>query len=99
MKATWAQKKLGPYLVQRNIVMLHCTNLFIQQKPRGTDMQTQWAIQAAKNQFSKVVASAVQGTPQVVTKRGIPVAVVVSAEQFDALSGKSRPGNGFAKWK
>jgi len=61
-------------------------------------MQTQWAIQNAKNQFSKVVDTALLGTPQVVTRRGIPVVVVVSAEQFSLLTNKDQADNGFARF-
>jgi prevent-host-death family protein len=61
-------------------------------------MQTQWAIQNAKNQFSKAVDTALQGTPQIVTRRGVPVVVVVSAEQYGLLAKKEEPGNSFAKF-
>ena len=60
-------------------------------------MQTQWPLQDAKNQFSKVVDSALQGTPQVVTRRGVPVVVVVAAEQYDLLTQKEQADNGFAR--
>jgi len=59
-------------------------------------MQTQWPLQDAKNKFSQVVDSALQGTPQVVTRRGVPVVVVVAAEQYDLLTQKEQTGNGFA---
>ena len=61
-------------------------------------MQTYWAIQNAKNQFSKVVDTALQGTPQVVTRRGIPVVVVVSADQYNLLAKKEQTNNGFARF-
>jgi len=60
-------------------------------------MQTQWPLQDAKNQFSKVVDSALQGTPQVVTRRGVPVVVVLAAEQYDLLTQKEQAENGFAR--
>jgi len=59
-------------------------------------MQTQWPLQDAKNRFSKVVDNALQGNPQVVTRRGIPVVVVVAAEQYDLLIQKKQADNGFA---
>lgn len=47
-----------------------------------------WPLQDAKNQFSKVVRRAREEGPQVVTLRGVPAAVVLSAEEYAAL----RPG-------
>ena len=61
-------------------------------------MQTRWPIQNAKNQFSKVVDIALQGTPQVVTRRGVPVVVVVAAEQYALLTQKEHTDNGFARF-
>ena len=61
-------------------------------------MQTQWPIQNAKNQFSKVVDIALQGTPQVVTRRGVPVVVVVAADQYNLLTQKEQADNGFARF-
>jgi len=61
-------------------------------------MQTQWRLQDAKNKFSEVVDNALQGTPQVVTRRGVPVVVVVAAEQFDLLIQKDLTDNGFANF-
>jgi prevent-host-death family protein len=55
-------------------------------------------MQDAKNKFSKVVDIALQGTPQVVTRRGVPVVVVVAAEQFNFLTSKDHADNGFAKF-
>jgi len=61
-------------------------------------MQTQWPLQDAKNQFSKVVDSALQGSPQVVTRRGVPVVVVVAADQYNVLTQKEQADNGFANF-
>lgn len=61
-------------------------------------MQTQWPLQDAKNQFSKVVDSALQGAPQVVTRRGVPVVVVVAADQYNILIQKDQDDNGFANF-
>lgn len=44
-----------------------------------------WTLQDAKNQFSAVVAAALAGQPQRVTRRGREAVVVVSAAQFDRL--------------
>lgn len=51
-------------------------------------MQT-WQMQTAKARFSDVVRSAKQDGPQDITVHGKSVAVVVSREMFDRLSGNS----------
>jgi prevent-host-death family protein len=45
-----------------------------------------WTLQDAKNRFSAVVEAALAGTPQLVTRRGRLVSVVLSAEAFERLS-------------
>lgn len=49
-----------------------------------------WHLQDAKNQFSKLVQKARDEGPQVVTVRGQRAAVVLSAADYDELSG-NRP--------
>jgi prevent-host-death family protein len=49
-----------------------------------------WHLQDAKNNFSKVVQRARTEGPQTVTLRGQRAAVVLSAEDYDRLSGKKR---------
>jgi prevent-host-death family protein len=49
-----------------------------------------WSLQDAKAKFSAVVAAAERGTPQLVTKRGRPAVVVVAADAYDLLRGRSR---------
>lgn len=44
-----------------------------------------WALQDAKNKLSAVVDAAQCGNAQVVTRRGIPAAVVISMEEFEKL--------------
>ena len=39
----------------------------------------------AKNRFSAVVDAALHGEPQVVTRRGVPAVVVLSAEEYERL--------------
>jgi antitoxin Phd len=47
-------------------------------------MQTkQWSLQDAKNKFSAVVDAARQGKAQIITRRGVPSAVVLSIEEFE----------------
>lgn len=43
----------------------------------------EWSLQDAKNKFSEVVNAADAGEPQIVTKRGVPTAVVLSIKEFD----------------
>lgn len=50
-------------------------------------MKSLWALQDAKSKFSSVVNQACKGEPQIVTRRGTPVAVLIS---FDAYK-KSNP--------
>lgn len=46
-----------------------------------------WQMQAAKARFSDLVQRARQEGPQEITVHGRPVAVVLSREMFDRLSG------------
>ena len=45
-----------------------------------------WSLHDAKNKFSAVVAAALQGEPQRVTRHGKQAVVVVAAEEFDRLT-------------
>jgi prevent-host-death family protein len=45
-----------------------------------------WSLQDAKNSFSAVVAAAVKGAPQIVTKRGKPAVVVLSVAEYQRLT-------------
>ena len=45
----------------------------------------EWPLHDAKNRFSAVVAAAVAGEPQRVTRRGKPAVVVVSVEEYERL--------------
>lgn len=49
-----------------------------------------WQLQTAKARFSDVLKSAKQDGPQDITVHGKSVAVVVSRELFDRLSGNSQ---------
>lgn len=46
----------------------------------------EWQLQDAKNQFSKLVQTARTQGPQIVTLRGERAAVVLSANDYDALT-------------
>lgn len=43
----------------------------------------EWSLHDAKNKLSEVVNAAHEGTPQIVTRRGVPAAVVLSVEEFN----------------
>jgi antitoxin Phd len=45
-----------------------------------------WSLQDAKNSFSAVVAAAIKGGPQTVTKRGKPAVVILSVAEYQRLS-------------
>ena len=46
-----------------------------------------WQVQEAKQKFSQLVQRALEESPQVVTRRGEEVVVVLSAEEFRRLTG------------
>lgn len=45
-------------------------------------MNSVWALQDAKNKFSAVVDQSLMGEPQIVTRRGKPVAVVMAYTMY-----------------
>ena len=45
-----------------------------------------WSLQEAKNRFSQVVDAAVSGAPQLVTRHGTPVVIVLAAEEYERLA-------------
>lgn len=48
-----------------------------------------WQLQEAKNKFSELVDRAVEGEPQVVTRRGRRAVVLVSATEYARLKGQA----------
>jgi prevent-host-death family protein len=48
-------------------------------------MDAVWTLQDAKNRFSAVVDAAARGEPQMVTRRGKLVSVVLCAEEYERL--------------
>jgi prevent-host-death family protein len=53
-----------------------------------------WQLQEAKNKFSRVVENAVNDGPQIITKRGVKVAIVISFADYQemvAARGKLSP--------
>jgi antitoxin Phd len=50
-----------------------------------------WQIQEAKARFSELLRASVEDGPQTVTRRGVPLAVLVSVEQWNALRRSGAP--------
>jgi len=48
-------------------------------------MMEHWQLQDAKNRFSEVVQKAVEHGPQIITRRGIKTAVILSVEDYQQL--------------
>lgn len=48
-----------------------------------------WQVQEAKQRFSEVLRAAESGEPQIVTKHGEEVAVVIDIEEYRRLKGES----------
>ena len=49
-------------------------------------MQRVWQLQEAKNKLSELVDEAISGGPQVITRRGEEVAVVISSREYHELT-------------
>lgn len=49
-------------------------------------MKSLWALQDAKSKFSSVVNQACNGEPQIVTRRGTPVAVLISFDDYKKIN-------------
>jgi len=49
-----------------------------------------WQLQDAKNRFSELVTEAQRSGPQVVTRRGVETAVVLSIDDYRELTRKRR---------
>lgn len=54
-------------------------------------MDNVWQVQDAKARFSELLETSVTEGPQVVTKRGVPTAVLVPIEQWRRISRASKP--------
>ena len=55
-------------------------------------MSNTWPVQDAKARFSEMLETSLVEGPQVVTKRGVETAVLVSIEQWRNLERMTRPG-------
>ena len=45
-----------------------------------------WSFQDAKSRFGAIVEAARRGRPQIVTRRGVPAAVVLSIEDYEQFA-------------
>ena len=58
-----------------------------------------WSLQDAKNKFSAVVDAAARGAPQVVTRRGVATAVVISYKEFERFQSENEQSpRTFSDW-
>lgn len=48
-------------------------------------MVRSWQLQEAKNKFSRVVEDAVSNGPQIITKHGVEVAIVISFADYQKM--------------
>jgi prevent-host-death family protein len=48
-----------------------------------------WQVQEAKQRFSEVLRAAETGEAQIVTRHGLPIAVVLDITQFHQLTGET----------
>lgn len=53
-------------------------------------MQKSWQVQEAKNRFSQVLDDALAEGPQVITRRGVEVAIVLSYDDFKRMAGPAQ---------
>lgn len=49
-----------------------------------------WQLQEAKNKFSQVVTEAMHAGPQIITRHGVEVAVLLSYQEYKKIIGSSR---------
>jgi antitoxin Phd len=49
-----------------------------------------WQLQDAKSRFSELIDDTLEKGPQVVTRRGVDTAVVVSVDEWKKLKGEAR---------
>lgn len=54
-----------------------------------------WQLQEAKNKFSEVVDAALKNGPQVITKRGVETAIVLSYAEYRKLQLAQQPLSSF----
>ena len=52
---------------------------------------SEWPFQVANDNFGALVSAALAGEPQMISLRGSPAVIVLSAEQYDRLCRGARP--------
>ena len=57
-----------------------------------------WQVEEAKQKFSELVDRALEEGPQVVTRHGKEVAVLVDIEKYQELSGETPKKMDFKEW-
>ena len=75
----------SPRRGQRLDLSLHTSYCSIYPDHQTNTVMTEWPLQDAKNNFSALVNTAVAGETQRVTRRGQPIVVVLSAEEYERL--------------
>ena len=53
---------------------------------RANKTVKRWSLQDAKNKLSAVVDAAAKGAPQIVTRRGVETAVIISYEEYERIT-------------
>lgn len=53
-------------------------------------MRRVWQLQDAKNKFSELVADAINHGPQIITRRGEEVAILISSEEYRQLTSRGQ---------
>lgn len=54
-------------------------------------MSSVWSVQNAKSRFSELLDTSIHSTPQIISKRGQEVAVLVSIEEWQRLKAQAKP--------
>jgi len=52
---------------------------------------TKWQLQDAKSRFSELIDDTLEKGPQVVTRRGVDTAVIISIEEWHKLNKEGQP--------
>jgi antitoxin Phd len=53
-------------------------------------MKCTWQLQEAKNKLSEVVEEAIHNGPQVITKRGVEIAIVISYVEYRKMAASQK---------
>ncbi|MBV8084730.1 MAG: type II toxin-antitoxin system Phd/YefM family antitoxin [Chloroflexi bacterium] len=54
-----------------------------------------WQVQEAKQRLSEVIQRSLEEGPQVITRRGQEVAVVIAADEYERLTGRTQDFKAF----